>query len=579
MYESAPPLVHPLNVSLVSLNSQYVHSSLAVWYLHAALAQFAQTPHCCTVVEGTINEREDAVLERILAGRPDLLGFSCYIWNIKRVYALLTRVKAALPECRIVLGGPEVSYNAAELLLKYPEVDYIIAGEGEKPLVLLLDTLGGRGAPAEVPGLCFRDKAGLHLAEAFAHEKIAVSPFGPDYFSALQGRIAYIETSRGCPYSCAFCLSGRGEKVREVPLERAFAEILELARSGTQTIKFVDRTFNAKRLRSKQILRFLCEHYDVDIPRGLVFHFEIAGDLLDDETLSIVAQAPPGLFQFEIGLQSMHEETLHSVRRKTDMNVLRARVEQLIACGKAHVHLDLIAGLPHENLPLFAQSFDEAYALKAQALQLGFLKLIHGSAMRTEAELYPCRFDPQPPYEVRETPWLSAAELRDLHQVERAVDKLHNSGRFAGTLEYLTQRCGQSPFALFQRLGQVLVDTEARLNKTLSLEELTDLIFTSLCAWLPEQGPKLRDLLLIDRLASTATNFLPLSLRIKEAHFIEIKRALAQKYPRPEGTTRAVALLYPAEGKQVVFCDYKEKDPVTGLFPLQFLPLSELGFL
>lgn len=568
-----------MKITLVSLNSQYVHSSLAVWYLKAALEKYAQTPHQTSIVEGTINEKTDAVLERILASEPDFLGFSTYIWNIKYVSKLLPFIEATLPNCTIVLGGPEVTYNPKEVLERYPDVDFILAGEGEKPIARLVDAIATHGDLNEVPGLSRRSLDGVKTKTPHMGNEIKISPFTSDYFEALEGRIAYIETSRGCPYSCAFCLSGREDKLRELPLERAYEEIVKLSNAGPKTIKFVDRTFNVNRPRCLAILQFISDNYNVKIPKGVTFHFEIAGDLLDDKTLSLIEQAPAGLFQFEIGLQSMHENTLAKVRRKTNMTKLKSAVSRLISCGKAHVHLDLIAGLPEEDLTGFSSGFNDAYTLGAHDLQLGFLKLIHGSAMREEAEIFPCRFDPEPPYEVQETPWLSDDDFRILHLVESGLVKLHNSGRFKATLDFLTKDCGTNPFNLFLQLGTLIAEAEDKLARSLSLEELTDLVFEELIREMPEAHDRLRGLILADRFASTATSFLPHTLRIKDARFTNIKRALEKLYPRPTNTSRAIAILYDGSKDQVLYCDHKDKDPVTGLYPIRILPLSELGIV
>jgi radical SAM superfamily enzyme YgiQ (UPF0313 family) len=567
-------LRQPVRLLLLAVNSQYVHSSLAPWCLIAGLDANAQAAHEALVMEGTVNEPVSALLRRIVQARPQVLGVSCAIWNIAYVADLLPQVNMALPGCVIVLGGPEVSYRAADALARFPEADYLIAGEGELPFARLLDALCGVRSFEDVPGLCSRSAQGLTIREPHVHETMQPSPYTPAYFSALGGRIAYLETSRGCPFSCAFCLSGRRETLRQLPLERAYEEILLLANSGTKTVKLVDRTFNADRARALAILRFIADHAGHEIPEGVTFHFEIAGDLLDEDTLSLVESAPAGLFQFEIGLQSMDEATLRAVRRRTDMALLKERVGKLIDCGRAHVHLDLIAGLPGEGLAEFVRGFNEAYALRPHALQLGFLKLIHGSAMREEPETYPCDFDPNPPYQVQATPWISGEDLAVLKLAEHALDKLHNSGRFAGTLRFLTGAGCFEPFALFRLLGGKIRRAEAA-EGPLSLEKLTDLVYVSLAEELPRHQPLLRDLLVMDRMASTRTTVLPHNLKVKDARLQALGRALEKRYPRNAGCPRAVNILYAGENERAVFCDYIHKDPVTGLYPLKLLNVGE----
>ncbi len=569
----------PARIALVSVSSQYVHSALAPWCLKAGLAAYAQRPHEASVLEGTVNEGPERLLAEIISARPDMVGLSCYIWNITWIGGLLPLLRRALPGCVIVLGGPEVSHRSEDALARFPEADYVLSGEGELPFARLADALGGLMELDAVPGLCRRLGAGFVISPPFQHEEMQPSPYGAEYLAALRGRIAYLETSRGCPYACAFCLSGQGETLRQAPMARVREEILLLAASGARTVKLVDRTFNADRARAREILAFIISEHGKGIPLGITFHFEIAGDLLDEPTLTLIEQAPKGLFQFEIGLQSMDESTLRLVRRRTDMAHLGRQVQRLIGCGTAHVHLDLIAGLPGEDLAGFIRGFNAAYRLRPHALQLGFLKLLHGSAMREEKEEYPCEYDPEPPYQVRSTPWLRETDLETLRTAERALDKLHNAGRFARTLLYLTgtgaDEAGIPPFELFFRLGGVLRAAEGNMG-SLSLDRLTDLVFEHLAAWLPERAGLLRDLLLTDRLASTPTTVLPPSLKRGDARYYQVKRALEKQCPRPAGIARAIGFLYAGAEDQVIWCDYTEKDPVTGLYRLMELPVRDL---
>ncbi len=555
----------PLHVVLAALNSQYVHSALAPWWLKAGVKAFSRLPHQVKVIEGTVNEPLDRLRDRLVAAQPEVLGLSCYIWNIRVIKALLPKIREALPGCLILLGGPEVSFCAEAVMRECPQVDFLIAGEGEIPLAGLLDALAGEGALRQVPGLCFREGDQLHISPAHCHPGIPPSPYCPEYFEALQSRIAYIEASRGCPYACAFCLSGRSEdRVRFVPLPRVFEEIAALAQAGTQTIKFVDRTFNAHREQANAILSHLAENAD-RFPPGLTFHFEIAGDILHDATLKIIENAPAGLFQFEIGLQSMDEGVLSKVRRQTDMKRLRANVKRLLSSRRAHVHLDLIAGLTGEDLPTFIQGFNQAYLLSPQALQLGFLKIIHGSAMREQPENYPCVFDPLPPYTVTRTPWMSGEDLDALRLAERALDKLHNSGRFYSTLRFLTRVRNIAPFTLFHRLGEVIRQAEQG-GQSLPLDQLTCLVLEHLTAWLPGDAPRLFDLMLLDRLASVKSSVLPPCLKRQDPRFFEAKRHLAARFSRPPGTARAMGFLRQRNQNLIAFCDYDQPHPVTGRY-------------
>ena len=559
-----------LRVVLFTLNSRYIHSTLAPWCLKAGLAAFAQIPHEGLVVEGTVNEPMDKVQRRLVAAAPDVLGISCYIWNILEISRLLPQLRAALPDCVVVMGGPEVGHRAENALNQYPEADYILAGEGEMPFAQLVDAVSGLRPLETVPGLCRRLDGKSIIKEPYVHGGPALSPYCPAYFEQLKGRIAYLETSRGCPYDCAFCLSGRREALRFLPLEQAFEEILRLAGSGAKTIKFVDRTFNADRKRALDVLRFIADAWGKEIPEGVTFHFEIAGDLLDGETLDLIAGSPKGLFQFEIGLQSMREETLLNVRRKTDMARLLRNVSRLIASGTAHVHLDLIAGLPGEGLDAFAPGLDIAHALHPQTLQLGFLKLLHGSAMRDNPARYPCVFSPMPPYEALETPDMSREDFALLHQTELALDKLHNSGRFIKTLRFLTEGCGISPFSLYLKLYGTVKEGQ-------SLDETTNLLYDFLSGWLPDESARIHDCLLHDRLATTLTSVLPACLKQEGAPYHQAKRALNRIIPKEGGAVRAFGFLRSGEVKALLYCDHAKKDPVTGQYEVFEMPLAGLG--
>ena len=554
----------PFSAVICCLNSQYIHSSLAPWCLLAGVKAYCEPGISAQVTEGTVNEPAEAAAERIFRLRPRAVGFCCYIWNIRRVLELTRTVKARLPDTTVILGGPEVSYRAAELLKDEPQIDFVLSGEGELPFALLLNALHGGTAFEEIPGLCLRKDGGFFAAEPYTPCNIPPSPYGEEYLSALNGRIAYLETSRGCPFSCAFCLSGRCGGVRFYPMERAKKELLLLANSGTKTVKLVDRTFNANRERAKELFRFIIENYGSAIPEGVCIHFEIAGDLLDEETLALLASAPRGAMQLEIGLQSFNRETLGSVCRKTDLNLLRKNIRRLVENGNMHIHIDLIAGLPKEDFSSFGESFDTAYELKPQMLQLGFLKLLYGAPMREQPEQYPCRFSSDPPYEVSETPWLSAKDLLRLHGCEDALDRLYNSRRFRRTLEYLLKSTGLRPFELFCRFGEF---SAAKGTAGIPLDAYTAMI-VQFFSGIPSVGAgELRDTLVCDRLAVNASGKLPPVLRIPGQ---DLKKALRQTLG-DDAPKRGAALL--CTRPVLIHAETHSKDPVTGEFPLTETPV------
>lgn len=557
-----------LNTVICSLNSQYIHSSLAPWCLLAGVEEYCHDGINAAVVEGTVNEAPQRVLERILSHHPRVVGFCCYIWNISAVLGLVKLLKDELCDCIIILGGPEVSYNAGEILYNSPLVDYVISGEGEEPFALLLLAICSGAEPENIPGLCYRKGQNYVIAEPYVPCDIPPSPYNEKYIAALNGRIAYLETSRGCPYSCAFCLSGRCGGVRFYDLERVKGEIILLANSGARTIKLVDRTFNANIKRARELFSFIIERYGKEIPQGICFHFEIAGDLLDRETIELIGTAPVGALQFEIGLQSFNPKTLSAVKRKTDVKKLKENIAALLKKGNAHIHIDLIAGLPYEDMESFADGFNSAYALKPHMLQLGFLKLLHGSLMRERPELYPCEYDLSPPYEVIKTPWLTEEELKQLHHTEHALNRLYNSGRFRRTLAYLLSRAEKSPFALYSEFGAFL----SQKDQEQSLDEFTALVFTYFKGQANIDQTLLRDRMVCDRLATNSSGKLPEALKIRDPRLKTAIREVERVNPRKRGVRRSYALLY-GEGC-LVYADYENKNPVTGEYQLQKYPLN-----
>ncbi len=562
-----------LNVAICVLNSQYIHSSLAPWCLLAGVNTYCESGITAAVIEGTVNEKIEAVAQRIIAQKPQVIGFSCYIWNITATKQLIRLVKRELPEAVLVLGGPEVSYNAEEILREEPLVQYVLSGEGEKPFALLLNAIYQGQSLKNIPGLCYREVGQTVLSEPYTPTEEPPSPYTQQYFDALHGRIAYLETSRGCPYSCAFCLSGRCGGARFYELERAKKELLLLAASGAKTIKLVDRTFNANRARAKELYRFIIENYGKTIPTGVCFHFEIAGDILDQETIELLASAPVGAMQLEIGLQSFQANTLEAIHRKTDLERLKENICGVVKSANMHVHIDLIAGLPYEDMTGFAQSFNTAYSLKPNMLQMGFLKLLHGAPMREYPEQFPCKYAQEPPYEVTETPWLSDGELKQLHQTEDALERLYNSGRFRRTLAYLLQQTGDSPFALFCKFGEFAAE---KGTEKIPLDDYTAIVLEYFSRQSGVDPVVLRDTMAVDRIATNSSGRLPAALQIKNS---ALKDAVIQlerhgKLLPQKGLKRGLVMLYSEQS--VVCAEYRDRNPVTGEYPLMKYNLDTL---
>lgn len=562
-----------INVIICSLNSKYIHSSLAPWYLLAGIKQWCGEGINASVLEGTINDNTDRIFAKIADKKPDVLGFCCYIWNISAVLELSKLVKEHYPDTILVLGGPEVSYNAGQVLKVHPYIDFIVSGEGEKPFARLLNSLYREEPISGIPGLNFRNGGEIFESSPFVDNQQPPSPYSREYFEALDNRIAYLETSRGCPYSCAFCLSGRAGSVRYFDIERSKSELILLANSGAKTVKLVDRTFNANKNRAAELIEFIISKHSAEIPEKVCFHFEIAGDILDDSLLSLFNSAPKGLFQLEIGLQSFNPKTLEAINRKTDIKKLKENIQRLLNPQNIHIHIDLIAGLPFEGLDSFGESFNIAYSLKPHMLQLGFLKLLHGSPMRENRKKYPCRFSKNPPYEVIETPWISQDELQLLRHAEDALNRLYNSGRFQRTLEYILSQAEATPFKLFCEFGKYC----SSMNISgISLDCYTALVFDYFSRWENIDKSVLRDSLACDRIATNPAGYLPPALT-DEDESNRLKQILKQMSLNSEtakikGIKRGAAILY--SENCVVYANYTDKDPVTGEYELKKLTLK-----
>ncbi len=519
-----------MKVVICCLNSKYIHASLAPWCLAAGVEEYCKSHIDKCVFESTINGDMEKVAEQLIACKPRLIAFSCYIWNIEKT-ALLSRIVKEKTGCTIVWGGPEAGYRPRDVLERYSFVDYVLSGEGEESFPLLLDAINDNGDLSSVPGLSRRVGSETEIIPEKICTGTPVRPYTDEFYQKLEGRICYIETSRGCPYRCAFCLSGVCSPLRFFDLDIIKRDIIKLSNSGTQTVKFVDRTFNADSRRANEILSFIIEHYKKDILENVCFHFEIAGDILTEETIDILSKAPYGLFQLEIGMQSFNAETLKAVNRKTNTNKLIANLKRLVALGNMHIHIDLIAGLTGEDMESFERSFDIGYSLKAQMLQMGFLKLLYGAQMREEPDKFPCEFTKEPPYEVTSTPWLSNEEIKQLKKCEDALERMYNSGRFLLTLDYLIDEVGFTPFRLFMHFG-AYYDGAGK-----SLSEYATAIYNCFSDKCDEA--QLKEVLLCDLLSSSSALQIPDFLKKSNPLHKRLKRYFSDIY---KGRIRFVVL-------------------------------------
>ena len=542
-----------LRLTLTGLASQYIHMPLAPFCLKKAVED-AALPVDVTICDLNINDTQEDLLARVMATEPDVLGISLYIWNRDCAGKLIRRVKALRPEMIVIVGGPEATFSVDETFREMP-VDYLLRGAGEESLPALLRVIAEGGDPADVPGCCFPTANGLHTSIPAPAPAPRSDLYDETWHTALNGRMAYVETSRGCPFQCAFCLSGNKEApdartVQFMPVDEALALLIRIGNSGCDTVKLIDRTFNCHKARTMALLRGLIDAKARGDIGEVCYHFEVAADLFDDEALALLAMAPAGLFQMEAGLQSFHGATLDACDRHTDMDKLADRIRRILAPGNIHLHIDLIAGLPEEDFATFGQSFDQAFALQPHQLQLGFLKFIHGSRLRMDK--WGARFAPDPPYEVLSTPWMTYAELRRLHDAAEAVERIHNSGRFT-LAEKLALKTGIRPFELYLLLGEKMAARQGRW----SLDNLTRLVYDTFLG-LDVDVSALRDAMILDRLATDNTGFLPPFLQSDPSALKAAARAWREAHP--EHKHPRVALLADDSAAVAVWA---KKHPVT----------------
>ena len=425
-----------MNVVLSTLNSKFIHSSLALRYLKAYGEAHGQA---YDIVEYTINMPVLHILSDITEHDIDVLGFACYIWNIEMTLHVVDMVKAVRPDIKIVLGGPEVSFTADELLARCPNVDYIVQGEGEEAFHALVTALqlGNDGLDPVIPGVRGRrDGNILGSAEAVEVRDLSTIPFPytEDDMEDLEHKIIYYESSRGCPFSCQYCLSGNKNTVRFFPQERTLEELQWFIDHGVKQVKFVDRTFNCAPHHHRPLMEFMRDS-DTDMN----FHLEMEPELMTEWETNILCETPPGRIQIEVGVQSTHKKTLDAINRYNDWPYIQKSIRPIIQAGRTHVHMDLIVGLPHEDFNRFGQSFNDLFSLQPHALQIGFLKLLKGSGVRRMRE-YKYVADPLAPYEVLSTHVLPYDDVRFLKYFEDVFERFYNSERFRTTFGYIGQQ-------------------------------------------------------------------------------------------------------------------------------------------
>ncbi|MBU8904977.1 B12-binding domain-containing radical SAM protein [Desertibacillus haloalkaliphilus] len=437
-----------MKVIATTLNAKYIHTCLALRCLKA----YAEPDLPVEIVEYTIKDPAMNVVSDLYSKDPDVIGFSCYIWNIEETIEIVKMLKKVKPEVKIVLGGPEVSYDVKDWLERIPEADYIVVGEGEETFKQLLEELNSEEKLHMVFGLGYRKNGDAVVNPP--RPKLDLNQIPSPYRfqedrAALNKRVTYFETSRGCPFSCQFCLSSIEVGVRYFDIERVKDDLLYLINSGAKLIKFVDRTFNIKRDYALEIFQFLIDNHG-----GAVFQFEITADIMRPEVLDFLNEhAPPGIFRFEIGVQSTNDETNDLVMRRQNFEKLKRTVALVKEGGKIDQHLDLIAGLPEEDYHSFRKTFNDVFALRPEELQLGFLKMLRGTGLRLRAEDHGYVYMDHSPYEILGNNVLPFSDIIRIKRVEDVLEKYWNDHRMDHTIEFLVEHEFDSAFDFFQAFG------------------------------------------------------------------------------------------------------------------------------
>ena len=446
-----------MKVVLTTLNAKFIHSSMALKYLKVACQSLHSEIVC---KEYTINNELLVILSDIYKEQPAVVGLACYIWNVDMTLKLAGLLKKVLPQVVIVLGGPEVTYDPAEIMQQHGCVDYIVQGEGEETLRELLIALQSNLPAHGIAGLTLRrnEEIVVGIPQIVADVNTIPFPYCDEDIDKLKDKIIYYESARGCPFSCSYCLSSATCGVRFFSLNRVYQDLQFFITHNVRQVKFVDRTFNARKEHYLPILKFLASS---DCRTN--FHFEIAADILDDEVLEFLKEVPVGRFQFEIGIQSTYEETLDKICRHNNWSKIMDYVTKIISYKNIHVHLDLIVGLPQESYERFGQSFNDVYQLQPHMLQIGFLKMLKGAGIRTSADRYNYIYLDFAPYEILANDCLSYSDIRKLKILEEIFNQVYNTGRFQCTLQYLISIHGGNAFNFYDDLATYWEERELHL--------------------------------------------------------------------------------------------------------------------
>ena len=539
-----------MKIILAACNAKYIHSNLAVYDLQAYARQYQQH---ILLKEYTINQQKDEIMKDLYEEKPDVICFSCYIWNISFVKELAEDLKKVLPSVPFWAGGPEVSFDAEAFLAANPAFDGVMVGEGEETFLELAGYyMDHRKSLEQIRGIAFRKENQVFHNGWREIMDLSKVPFPYKDLQDFDHRIIYYESSRGCPFSCSYCLSSVDKKLRFRSLDLVRKELQFFLDHKVPQVKFVDRTFNCKHDHAMAIWKYIVEH-----DNGVTnFHFEIAADLLREEELELMATMRPGLIQLEIGVQSTNLQTLEAIHRKTDFSRICQIVERIHSFGNIHQHLDLIAGLPYEDYDSFHHSFNDVYALRPQQFQLGFLKVLKGSLMKQMEKEYGIVHKEKEPYEVLYTNWITYEDVLNLKKVENMVEVYYNSGQFENSLKYVETLFPDS-FTMYEALGRFYEQkgydciSHNRLRRYEILLEFIESL---------KQGDvqKGADALVLDLYLREKLKSRPSFAKDQKA---EEKKIWA--YRKQENIPKTAHIQVFWDGRVLLF-DYEKKDPLTG---------------
>lgn len=487
-----------MKLLLVGINSKFIHSNLAIRYLKAFTSDINYE---CNIMEYSINDRAEKVVESIIHEKPNIVAFSCYIWNISFVKQIAVLIKLINNEIKILYGGPEVSFNSDEFFHNHP-VDYIIEGEGEETFREFILALKEGLEPYNIKGVYYKEGSLIKFGGKRPLMDINKLIFPYEKDEDLNNKIIYYEGARGCPFNCKYCLSSTIRGVRFLDIDRVKKDLEFLINKKVKLIKFVDRTFNCSSKFAMEVWSYL-----MSLHTNTTFHFEISADILRDEQLELLKRAPKGRFQFEIGVQTTNNEILKNINRFVSFEDIKRQVNILNSFGNIKQHLDLIAGLPGENFESFKRSFNELYTIKPDEIQLGFLKLLKGSPMKEEASKWGIVSSPYEPYEVIKTKDISYEELILLKKVEEMVDKYYNSGKFNTILKYFLPKF-KNPFEFYLNLG-LFFSGKGYFNRSLSSIEYYKVFLEFNAEVIGESNENLIDIIKYDFLKFNKKKYLP----------------------------------------------------------------------